>query len=605
MLGDPATFSTMSTANSASRRYVGTILFLLVIVVVLLPNIVWVATANGKYYDFSTPYALMSGLLPSTLAVLLLLAILGRQPWIGVLILLPFLPLVPVETAYIAHYGEPTWYAIIATVFESNSREIVDFLGSSLWPMLTACALCLFLGVFAAIYLRATHFAWEGRSRKWAITACVSAALILVVFARLQSTNTPGESLQASNSSTTHTGNNPSWPAWTKSFESSFPVGIPIRFIHYRSEWEEMQKEISRLHSFRFNASDTRNISSRQIYVLVIGEAARADRWQLYGYPRKTNPELEKTANLILLPDLVTPWSASRMSVPIITSRKRGTDSRGFFDERSITSAFAEAGFETYWISNQMAAGGYDSPISVVAYDADHVSFHNVADYTNPGTYDEILIAPLRVALNSGAKKLFIVLHTIGSHQNYAYRYPQEYDLFKPSLKDVSAADVNNLALAERIQNSYDNSILYTDHVISAVIRALQETGAIATMWYVSDHGEDLINAKCKLTSHGSGTVYNFRIPSVLWYSDAYAAEFEPALNAFRANSSSKVTTENIFESMIDMAAIDFPGHDQSWSLFSPSWQPHQRMVASLYGQVQLDFDTATESQNCHMLIPP
>jgi hypothetical protein len=63
--------------------------------------------------------------------------------------------------------------------------------------------------------------------------------------------------------------------------------------------------------------------------------------------------------------------------------------------------------------------------------------------------------------------------------------------------------------------------------------------------------------------------------------------------------------TENIFESLIDMAALDFPGHDPSRSLFSAAWQPHARLVRSLYGQVQVDFDTATESPNCHMLVPP
>ncbi len=581
-------------------------LFVTVIVVVLFPNIIWAVAANGKLYDFSTPYALMSGLLPSTIAVLLLLAILGRYPWIGILCLLPFLPLVPIETAYIAHFGEPTWYAIIATVFESNSRETIDFLGSSLWPLLIACILSLGLGVLTIIYLKTTHFVWEGRSRSWVMAACISAALLILIFARMHpAPTTSPESHPASDSSASQRTDEPTWPAWTKDVEASFPIGVPFRFMHYRVEWQAMQKEVLRLHSFKFNARETRSISERQIYVLVIGEAGRADRWHLYGYPRPTNPELENTANLIRLTDIVTPWSASRMSVPIITSRKRGTDPRGFFDERSITSAFAEAGFATYWISNQMAAGGYDSPISIVAYDAGNVSFHNVADYSIPGSYDEILVAPLKAAIDSGAKKLFIVLHTLGSHQNYAYRYPPEYDKFQPSLKGVSTIDVNKLALSERIQNSYDNSILYTDHVISTVIHTLQDTGAVATMWYVSDHGEDLINASCKLTGHGSGTVYNFRIPSVFWYSEKYAAEFASPLEYFREHSAQKISTENIFESMIDMAAIDFPGHDQSWSLFSPAWQPHQRIVASLYGQVQVDFDTATESQNCHMLVPP
>ena len=43
---------------------------------------------------------------------------------------------------------------------------------------------------------------------------------------------------------------------------------------------------------------------------------------------------------------------------------------------------------------------------------------------------DEVLIEPLKAAINSSAQKLLIVLHTLGSHENYAYRYPLEFDLY-------------------------------------------------------------------------------------------------------------------------------------------------------------------------------
>jgi glucan phosphoethanolaminetransferase (alkaline phosphatase superfamily) len=325
----------------------------------------------------------------------------------------------------------------------------------------------------------------------------------------------------------------------------------------------------------------------------------------MYGYDRPTNPELTNAENLVRLQNVVSPWSASRMAVPIIVSRKKGTEPQMYFNERSITRAFGEAGFATYWISNQIAFGGYDSPISAVAYDADHVSFHNVADYSNPGNYDEVLIAPLRAAIDSGAQRLFIVLHTLGSHENYAYRYPDDYDKFKPSLKGMNLVNFNDVALADRILDSYDNSILYTDHVVAEVIRVLSRADAVSTMWFVSDHGEDLISASCNLTGHGSGTVYNFRVPSVFWYSEKYAGRFGQELDNLRQHSAMPISTENVFESLIDMAGLDFPGHDRSWSLFSESWRPHQRIVTPLYGQVQVDLDHSGESKNCHMVTPP
>jgi len=387
--------------------------------------------------------------------------------------------------------------------------------------------------------------------------------------------------------------------------ERSFPLGVPMRILHWYGDRTAMLRQVESHRSFRFGAHPERDLPGRQIFVLVLGEASRADHWQMYGYGRATNPKLETATNLVRLSDIVTPWSASRMSVPIIVSRKKGTDPDGYFPERAIMRAFSEAGFATYWISNQIAFGGYDSPISVVARDADHVSFHNVADYTNPGSYDEVLIPPLKAAIDSGAQKLFVVLHTLGSHENYAYRYPDQFDVFKPSLKGVAHVDNNQPSLAENIQNSYDNSVIYTDDVIAKVIEVLRSTGAVSTMWYVSDHGEDLINKSCSLTGHGSGTDNNFRIPSVFWYSDSYADAFAANIEQLKEHAKERATTENVFESMIDMAGLDFPGHDRTWSLFSASWQQHPRIVTPLFGQVRADFDHSGRSANCQMVTPP
>lgn len=578
-----------------SSRRMAIILLGVAIAIVIMPDIAWVLFANGKGYEFARPYAVMCGLLPSLILLLLLFALLARKLWIGALLLLPFLLLAPIETAYIYHYGEPTWYAIIATIAESNSRETIDYLGNALWALVAACLFALGAGVAAVVLLRRTGTAWTGRSRVLALTIAMSCTAVMVVFA-LAPSRKAGAAAAA----------DPDAPSLleAKSMQVSFPFGMPLRLLQWYREQQAIEDNAAALRQFRFHARIARPVKERQVYVLIIGEASRVDRWSLFGYERDTNPRLEQTPNLVRLANVVTPWSASRMAIPIIVSRKKGSDGHGNFGEPSVLRAFSEAGFDTYWISNQIAFGGYDSPISVLARDAQHVSFHNVADYTNPGTYDGVLLDPFKQALQSGSDKLFIVLHTLGSHQNYAYRYPPEYDRYTPSLKHVAHPDIDNLAQATEISNSYDNSILYTDRFIADVIATVSATSAVSTVWYVADHGEDLINASCRLTAHGSGTVYNFRVPSVFWYSPSYATEFPDGLKQFLQHSKEPVSTENLFESLIDMAGLQFPGHDAAWSLFSDQWQPHQRIVNPLYGQARLDFDHAGESKNCHMLTP-
>lgn len=558
---------------------------------VLSPNLAWLAQCDGRYFEHSIPYALMSGLLPAIVTVAGVLAIFARRLWLGCLLFLPFFPLVPIEAAYIAQYREPTWYAIIATILESNSHEIVDFLGAAIWPLLLACVIATLLGSFAIWYLRRARLIWAGRSRAWALVAC---AAVVVLFA-VSAWHAPNAGRTAAS---VH-----ELPSWTQSIEPSFPVGVPIRYLHFRSEWKSMREASGRLAAFHFGARQTRQYAQRQIYVLMIGETSRRDRWQLYGYERPTNPELSRMPNLIRFSHMVTPAGESRDSVPMIVSRKPATDHDSFFSERSISTAFAEAGFDTYWLSNQMVIGQYDSPIAAVAYDAAHVSFYSVADWGKAGTYDDVLIKPLLQAIRASSKNMFIVLHTMGSHANYANRYPPEFDNFRPSLKGISEPDYYDLSLQERVHNSYDNSILYTDHVIAEVIQALASTNAISTMWYVSDHGEDFATGACKLGGHGNGTVNDFRIPSVFWYSDAYAAANADALAQAKVHSNMKLTTESIFESLIDMAGLDFPTHDHTHSIFSAQWHKRPRIVAG-FGHNDLDFDDATISAKCEIMLP-
>ena len=585
---------------SHSRR--GSVAWLLIYALwILSPNFVWLTQCNGRHFADSIPYALMSGLLPSLVALVMLFGVCARRLWVGCMLLLPFLPLIPVEIAYIVHYHEPTWYAIIATSFESNSHEIIDFLGAAIWPLLLACVLSTLFGVVIVVHARHARLVWVDRTRAWALIACTT---IVVLFAFREWRAHESQDVRSTSSMrSTTTSSERRLPAWTADIEPSFPIGVPVRFMHYREEWNAIRAHTQKLASFRFGTYPIKHFAQRQIYVLVVGETGRRDHWQLYGYPRPTNPELLKIPNLILFTHMITPAGESRDSVPMIVSRKPATDHAPFYSERSITAAFSEAGFDTYWLSNQMAIGHFDSPIAAVAYDAAHVSFYSVTDWDHPGTYDEVLLNPLREAIRQSSKDLLVVLHTMGSHSNYANRYPEAFDVFTPSLKGVSEPDYYDLSLHERLLNSYDNSILYTDHFLSEVIHTLASTDAISALWYVSDHGEDFASATCKLAGHGNGTTNDFRIPSFFWYSTAYAAADADALAQIRLHSTMKMTTEVIAESLVDMAGLDFPSHDQTRSIFSPRWQERPRIVTVL-GQFDLDFDAAAVSPKCKIMVP-
>jgi hypothetical protein len=68
-----------------------------------------------------------------------------------------------------------------------------------------------------------------------------------------------------------------------------------------------------------------------------------------------------------------------------------------------------------------------------------------------------------------------------------------------------------------------------------------------------------------------------------------------------RAHAGKRTLSADTFESLIDMAGVSFPTHDESWSLLSPAWRYHTRWVAQTD---HIDFDTAHFDKTCERVLP-
>ncbi|WP_236496191.1 sulfatase-like hydrolase/transferase, partial [Escherichia coli] len=78
-----------------------------------------------------------------------------------------------------------------------------------------------------------------------------------------------------------------------------------------------------------------------------------------------------------------------------------------------------------------------------------------------------------------------------GSHgPTYYLRYPESHKYFKPT---CDRSDIENCT-HEQLINTYDNTIRYTDYIISKLIDKLIEykDEYDTVLLYVSDHGESL-----------------------------------------------------------------------------------------------------------------
>lgn len=568
----------MTLLIGRSKQAVGWLLFLAFLLLLFLPNVIWLLVAQGN--------VLLRALLIPAAITALLFAVFGRRIWLACTILAPFAVLAPLEGLYIYRFQNPSTAAVLATVFASNPREIREYLGGLLTPVCLVTALSLTLTLVTVWCIWRADLRWQHRSRKMVLAVLIGTPLLVTGLALLTSKPEVLERMKEKTPGLVF-----------ETVSQGYPFGIVTRLAEYHEQWLLMRDNAARIAAFRFNASQVAPSEKRQIYVLVIGESSNRTHWQLFGYPRDTNPELMQAPNIVLVPDMLSPWAASVFAIPQLLTRRPIDESKKPWPEASVVRAMSEAGFETFWISNQLPLGRYDSAVSVYADEAAHRQFLNHASWRAPGEFDEDLIEPLRNALDGPARDLFIVLHMMGSHQSYDFRYPPASRHFQPIVSSSEQVQPESSFMV----NSYDNTIFYTDHVLAQIIATLRARGEISALWYQSDHGEVTPTETCRRSGRGLGSRYEYEIPALFWYSDEYAAAYPDRVATLKANAHNRTLSADTFESLIDMAGVTFRGHDETHSLFSTAWEYRPRIVNYYWSA---DYDQATFSKGCEVVVP-
>lgn len=333
----------------------------------------------------------------------------------------------------------------------------------------------------------------------------------------------------------------------------SYNLGLSVSEAYKTSHFDNSSR------GFTFNAHRDTLPSNREIYLLVIGEASRAENWQLYGYRRATNPRLWQRNDLILFHSITTQSNTTHKSVPMMLSSVHTSQHNELYRRKGIAALFNEAGFTTYFISNQSPQGAM---IDNLSQDANRVI------YIDSPRYDIQLVDRVKSILRSEpAQKILFILHTYGSHFSYHQRYPREFAKFLPD-DDVAIGRANR----EEIVNAYDNSILYTDYILSELITAVNGmTGVCSAIFYCSDHGEDLMDMNDMRFLHASPrvTYYQLHVASFAWFSPLYRRIFGRKSEVARLNSWAPATTYSVFHTMADIASISSPYVDKRASLVS------------------------------------
>ncbi len=313
------------------------------------------------------------------------------------------------------------------------------------------------------------------------------------------------------------------------------------------------------------------------LVVLVVGETARAANFSLGGYGRQTNPALEQLraeGAMTYFTDVRSCGTNTQASVPCMFShlgKQAYEASRQPFE--NLLDVLQRAGLAVLWIDNQSGCKGLCARV-------DQVITRTLEDpslCSGGECFDEIMLQGLdqRIAALDPVRRsrgVVVVMHQMGSHgPAYHRRSPPAFKKFMPECVSNVLQDCPR----EQLVNAYDNTILYTDHLLASTAKWLQRSARArpldTALVYLSDHGESL--GENNLYLHGLPYALAPRVqvhvPMLTWLSDPMQQRLGVRQDCLQRNAAAPLTHDNLFHSMLGLLDISTSVYQAHLDLFS------------------------------------
>ncbi|UIJ70674.1 phosphoethanolamine transferase [Aurantimonas sp. HBX-1] len=314
------------------------------------------------------------------------------------------------------------------------------------------------------------------------------------------------------------------------------------------------------------------------VTVVVVGETARAANFGLYGYARDTNPELSRR-DVVAFQNVASCGTSTAVSVPCMFSNltRGGYSSKAGRSVENLTDVLSHAHVDVRWLDNNTGSADV----------ADRIPYEYLPATKDPRfcsdgeCHDEILVEHLRTALADVRQDTVIFLHQLGSHgPAYHLRAPAAFQRYQPTCRDESFADCTR----EEIVNAYDNTILYTDHVLAEIVDLLADrTDLAASMLYVSDHGESLGENGLYLHAipYFMAPSTQTHVPMIAWFSEPYRRETGIDAACVAARKDDPLSHDNFFHTVLGTAEIATSVYDRGLDALAPCRSATPQLAAA------------------------
>jgi heptose-I-phosphate ethanolaminephosphotransferase len=353
---------------------------------------------------------------------------------------------------------------------------------------------------------------------------------------------------------------------------------FPMRYF----DWKHDVKSTHRLQAlFAAAATDSGLVSLRcaddqpRTVVFVLGESITRLNFPLTGYPRNTTPQLDSLGSeLIWFPDVVSSDYSTTPSVQKMLTPATLGQPNLWRTKPDVLIMAKKAGYKTFWLSNHSTDA--NGQLSIFASHADVTVLANKGGSRGEGSYDEVVLPSLEMALRDPSPRKFIVLHLLNAHPAYYFRYPKSFARFNDAddavTKSLKAAGRRFWAI--KMRNYYDNAVLYTDHVLKRSLDLCRVSGQRLAWIYVPDHGQDAAH-NTNFSGHNAKSRSQFETLMILWRSPSFPA---PAVDA-GALRTRPYQTDALDHTLLGLLGISGDYYDPKGDILSEQFEQVARTI--------------------------
>ena len=301
--------------------------------------------------------------------------------------------------------------------------------------------------------------------------------------------------------------------------------------------------------------------------VLVIGEAMAASHMSLYGYHRKTTPNLDKFAKnktLLAFKNAISIGTKTLTSVPYMLVGLQGIDPNGIiYSYPTIFNYAKAAGYNTAFISAQdIRWKNFDKFIidGNVDYHRSGVDYNPSANVTKGSDDLVVLDKGIKPYLKAVKNPFLLVIQMDGSHYPYTTHSPSKYKKFLP---EQSKNDIN----------AYDNTLVYSDIFLNNLIEGIRQKDKNAWIFFSPDHGQ---------TFGGDDGFFNESYSKNVIYNPLLVFPPNSDFTKIKKNVNRPVSQADIAATIIDLMQMRPVKPIDGQSLLQPI-DPHRLRICSKY----------------------